>query len=261
MLFWLKKLAAALLLPPVGLFYLLLAGLLLRRRAPRLAAALLWSATLALLALSLPLVAHRLAAAAGSHPALDPVRAREAQAIVILGGGLRRQAPEYGGDTVGERSLERVRYGARLARRYGLPVLVSGGAVYGGMAEAQAMREALETDFGVTVRWTESASRDTAENARHSAAVLRSAGLSRVLLVTDSLHMRRAETWFAGEGLHVIAAPTGVLRPFAWDDPLELLPSPGALLRSWNALHELAGQAVQGLAGVAVPSRRIPQSD
>ena len=53
-------------------------------------------------------------------------------AIVILGGGVRRHAAEYGGDTLGQLTLERVRYGARVARLTGLPVLVSGGSVFGG---------------------------------------------------------------------------------------------------------------------------------
>ena len=46
---------------------------------------------------------------------------------MILGGGLRRSAPEYGGDTLGRLTLERLRYGAMLAKRTGLPVMVSGG--------------------------------------------------------------------------------------------------------------------------------------
>ena len=40
------------------------------------------------------------------------------------------------------------------------------------------MREALERDFGVKVRWVENASRDTAENARLSAPILKAAGVA-----------------------------------------------------------------------------------
>src|SRR5258707_4562639 len=47
-------------------------------------------------------------------------------AIVILGAGRRVYAPEFGGETVDEFGLERVRYGAALARLTELPVLVSG---------------------------------------------------------------------------------------------------------------------------------------
>ena len=53
--------------------------------------------------------------------------AADAEAIVILGGGTRRNAPEYGGDTLGRLTLERVRYGAQVAKLTALPVLVTGG--------------------------------------------------------------------------------------------------------------------------------------
>ena len=64
---------------------------------------------------------------------LDFARASEAQAVVVLGGGLRRDALEYGGDTLGTFTLERVRYGAHVAKRTGLPVLVTGGVVFTGL--------------------------------------------------------------------------------------------------------------------------------
>ena len=66
-----------------------------------------------------------------SPPPVTLAQARSAQAIVILGGGVRRNAPEYGGDTVGRLTLDRVRYGAFVARATGLPVLVTGGVVRG----------------------------------------------------------------------------------------------------------------------------------
>ena len=60
-------------------------------------------------------------------PSVRPRSGAHAKAVVILGGGVRRNAPEYGGDTLATLTLERVRYGARVARLTGLPVLVSGG--------------------------------------------------------------------------------------------------------------------------------------
>jgi len=49
-----------------------------------------------------------------------------AVAIVVLGADRRRDAPEYGGDTIGGFGLERLRYAAWLHKKTGLPVLVSG---------------------------------------------------------------------------------------------------------------------------------------
>src|SRR5256885_5533642 len=57
--------------------------------------------------------------------------------------------------------LERIAYGAFLAHRTALPVLVSGTA-----PEALAMRVSLARDFGIQVRWVEERSRDTFQNAR-----------------------------------------------------------------------------------------------
>ena len=57
---------------------------------------------------------------------------KSAQAIVVLGGGLYFDTPEYGGDTVGGSTLERLRYAATIARKTNLPVLVTGGAGWAG---------------------------------------------------------------------------------------------------------------------------------
>ncbi|HAK93275.1 MAG TPA: YdcF family protein, partial [Massilia timonae] len=98
----------------------------------------------------------------------------------------------------------RLRYAAHLHRRTGLPILVSGGAPGpGAMSLADAMAAALREDFGVPVRWVEGRSRNTAENAMFSAALLRPEKVGRVLLVTDAMHMERARTVFQRGGLQV----------------------------------------------------------
>jgi uncharacterized SAM-binding protein YcdF (DUF218 family) len=165
---------------------------------------------------------------------------------VILGGGIQRGALEYGGDTLGRLTLERVRYGAIVARRTKLPVLVSGGAIYGGSSEAELMKRALEDEFGVPARWTETRSRDTHSNAVQSAAILLPAGISRILLVAHSFDMPRATAEFASAGLQVTPAPTAVTAgsPFS-AHPLEWLPGMGALQGSYYALYELLAEAVR----------------
>jgi hypothetical protein len=84
---------------------------------------------------------------------------------VILGGGLPRGALEYGGETFGTLALERVRYCAYVARRPGLPLLVNGGVIFAGTPEAEVMRGALESEFGVPVGRAETRSRDPHQNA------------------------------------------------------------------------------------------------
>src|SRR5262245_23130323 len=228
----------ALVLPPTGALLLSIAGLLLLRRKPRLGRALAWSGVLILFALSLPPVSWALNAWVNDSPALDLRQASRAQAIVVLGGGLRRNSAEYGGDTVNWLSLERIRYAAVLARETHLPILVTGGRVHGGTAEAELMRDALEREFGVPVRWVETTSRNTYENAVMSGRILRAAGVATVILVTHGVDTRRARREFTAAGLSTIAAPT-VLPRFTLDTPLQLLPTMRSLEGSTLALYEL----------------------
>jgi uncharacterized SAM-binding protein YcdF (DUF218 family) len=245
-LFVAKKALAALVLPPTGPLLLAAIGLLLLTRRPGWGRTLAWIGVLMLAALSLPVVSHALLRLVDRSVPLDFAHARDRQAIVILGGGVRRAAPEYGGDTLGRLTLERVRYGALLARRTKLPVLVTGGAVHGGTAEAVLMKKALEEEFGVQVAWTETLSRNTEGNARHSAAILSAAGVRRILLVGHGFDMRRAVAEFAAAGLHATPAPTVIAaQTLRFDHPLELLPGMSALQTSYYALYELLGDVVR----------------
>lgn len=243
-MFLLKKLLSAWLLPPLGFLLLALAVLLVggRRRSGRVVAAI---AIVLTLALSLSVVADRLTRPLEGVPITDTAL-RQAQAIVILGGGAHYGAPEYGGDTVSKASLERVRYGAKLARASKLPVLVSGGSVYVGRAEGALMQQVLEAEFAVPVRWAETQSRDTAENAFYSADILKRAGISRIALVTHAWHMPRSVAAFEKYGMTVIPAPTGFTQQGALLFE-RLLPSTEAFQRSSNAIREYVGLLVAKL--------------
>ena len=235
---WVKAVLKALILPPTGPLLLALAGLVLVARRPRLGRAVAALGVVLLLALSLPVVAVMLSRWVDDTPPIDIEQAKSAQALVILGGGIRRDAVEYGGDTLGRLTLDRVRYGARVARLTNLPVLVTGGSVYGGETEAKLMRDALEREFGVPVRWSESRSRTTRENALFSAEILRGAGMRRVVIVAHSIDMPRVRAEFARNGIDVIPAPTGIpAREFG--GPLDYLPSMAGLQGSYYAMYEI----------------------
>jgi uncharacterized SAM-binding protein YcdF (DUF218 family) len=247
-MFYLKKLLALLILPPLGPLLLVAAGLLLWPRRPRLGRTLAWSGVALTLLLITPYTVGLLAEPLERIPLPDGAALRQAQAIVILGGGRSRNAPEYGGETVNRLTLERLRYGVRLARAGDLPVLVSGGAPSGGTPEALLMRDALERDFALRVRWTESASRDTAENANFSARILRGEGVTRVLLVTHALHMRRARDEFEANGLQVIPAPTGFVHGKGGSEAFfGALPSASSAYAGWLASHEWLGNLFASL--------------
>lgn len=240
MLFF-KQFLSAFLLPPVSLLLLAAAGLLLARWRRPLGISLTWASIGLLYVLSTPFISNALLDSLRIYPPPTPERMARAQVIVVLAGGILREAAEYGGaDVVDSRSLLRLRYALHLQRQTRLPLLLSGGAPRGGMAEAEAMAQALQSDFGVRPRWLETTSLDTHDNARHSAALLRAQGIDTVLLVTEGVHMRRAVLEFEAAGLRVIAAPT-VLGAGSRVGGLGGLPGAAYLQRSSEALHEWLG--------------------
>jgi uncharacterized SAM-binding protein YcdF (DUF218 family) len=209
--------------------------------------AVLLCLTVLTLILSTPLVAGALIDRLQVFPALAPFRlktiaAGPPSAIVILGAGRRSYAPEFGGEALDPLSLERVRYGAYVARQTGLPVLVSGGLGNANNASlAKLISDTLAADYGIHAQWLESHSRTTAENAMFSAAILRHQGIARIVLVTHAWHMKRAIAAFAANGLDVIPAPTGFYRTTRMSDPDEWLPSMSAFRMSGYAIHETVG--------------------
>lgn len=247
-MFTLKAIAKALVLPPAGPMLLALAGLLVTRRAPRAGRVLIATGTISLVLLCLPIVAWLLARPFDMQP-VDFTEAKRAQAIVILGGGTRRRAPEYGGDTMARLTAERVRYGARVARQTGLPVLVAGGSMPDVQSsEAAIMRAVLEAEYGVAVRWIEDRSRNTHENARYSATLLLADGVATVVLVAHAMDMPRARAEFAAAGIATIAAPTGLSSA----GPVRLMdfvPSASALQASHDALYEILANFVLVVSG------------
>lgn len=241
------KAVGVLLTPPAFIVVVATLGLLLRTRWRYLGSALLWISVTALLVLSLPITGYALLGSLQqsvvAFPNPSDAIAQHADAIVVLGGGRDADEPQYGGDTVNSRTLERLRYAARLQRATGLPLLVSGGTVYGKrVPEAELMQQTLARDFQVSATWVEDRSRTTAENAAYSSAVLKAAGKKRILLVTQAWHMPRALWAFRHAGLDTIMAPTG----FAGGGGrtlLDFLPSSRGLYLSGLALHECLGLA------------------
>jgi uncharacterized SAM-binding protein YcdF (DUF218 family) len=238
-----RILLKALFLPPTGPLLLGVAGLLLWSRRPRIAFALCAASIGSLWLLATPIISDVLARAAEGYPALDPTRLTatqaRAQAIVILGGGTRRNAPEVGGDAPSVLGDLRLIEGAKVARATHLPILISGSP-----REAVAMRRFVEEDLQVPVRWVEAASTDTHENAVFSARLLRQQAIERIILVTSSAHMVRAAEEFTAAGLDVTAAPAGM---WTRDERgvLAFVPSMLALDRSHTALYEWAGRLVR----------------
>ena len=230
--------------PPGGLLLLLVIGLYLLKTQRVVGYRILVFATGLFYLLSLPITALGLAALLETASVLDVATIqKENTAIVVLGGGRREQAAEFAGDTLSRISLERVRYGAWLAKQSGLPILVSGGLAKGEKhpAEAQLMKQAIEGEFQGNVRWLEPGSSNTYENARNSSAILRDAGVDHIYLVTHAWHMPRSLWSFKQFGITVTPAPT-VFTESQYDSGIDwVLPNPKALEKVAMVCHEIFG--------------------
>ncbi|MBP6900416.1 MAG: YdcF family protein [Burkholderiaceae bacterium] len=253
---WLKLALKQLLLPPASPLLLAALGLLLLRRWPRLGRWIAGSALALLWLLCLPAVGLGLGQwLCTPPPPLDAARLQALRgaphtAVLVLGAGRRDPAPEYGMPDLPSATLERLRYGAFVARQTGLPLGFSGGLApfaEPGATEAAAAALVAQRDFGMRLRWREDRSQDTADNARRSLALLHADGITRIVLVTHDLHQRRALAAFrraaehSGINLSLVPAPIEVPPP----GPLtagDWWPSVQGLRRSWYAIYEALGR-------------------
>lgn len=246
-----KPILTALAMPPAGLLLVIALGLALAvGKRWRLGVGVAAAGAAGLWILSCHGFAMLLAGSLlpSVRPA-TPERLRDVQAIVVLGGGVVHDAPEYGLPQPNGYLLARLRYGARLARGTGKPLAFSGGvgwaAVDGDLApEGDVARRVLSEDFGIEPRWVDASSRDTHENALRTHDLLAPRGIRRIALVTHAWHMPRAIREFERAGFTVVPAPTGFAaresRPL-----LEWLPSADGLSLSRLVLREAAGRAIQ----------------
>lgn len=237
----LKDLGVSLAVPPVSFLALALAGFALRRR--RAGRVLLGGGLCGLLLLAMPVTGDALLVSLETSLPLVPPPGEAPAAIVVLSAEAARARDAAPAFSPGRLTLERLRAGAALARRTGLPLLVSGGAPQPGDEPlADTMARSLAEDFQEPARWTETRSLDTWENATLSGAILRGAGIHSIYLVTHAWHERRAVLAFARQGLLVTAAPVR-LDARTGRHLADWVPHASGWLTSYLALHEWIGYA------------------
>jgi uncharacterized SAM-binding protein YcdF (DUF218 family) len=250
LIFILKKFLQTIALPPALPLLLIAAGLVStwKNKKQRLATTLIFAGFSISVFFSIPLTVDIMARQLESIPAVQPQQLEQAQAIVIMGGGQRGWASEYGGDMPSKSTLERLCYGATLARRAKLPVLVTGGSPSDGAAEAKIMAKVLNDLFSVKTAWIESRSLDTTDNAKFSAEILKRSNIKTVVLVTHAAHMRRAVNEFRHAGLTVIPAPTAFFsderrKPILFG----LVPNMSSIYTGFYVTHEWVGLLAQNI--------------
>jgi len=241
---YLHRLIEALITPPSLSLLLILPGLFVLKSSKWWGRGLITIGIASLYLTSIPAFVNPITEHWISRYPMVDLQTQDAQAIVVLGGGRREHADEYGGETVNRYAMERLRYAAWLHRQTGLPILVTGGSVYGDEknSEAELMRRFL-LELGVAPRWQEDRSRTTYENALYSVPMLKASQISRVLLVTHGVHMPRSVWSFEKMGMGVIPAPTVFHAYGSRGGIREYIPQARTLDRFAQILHEWLGLA------------------
>ncbi|MFC1042895.1 YdcF family protein [Pasteurella multocida] len=242
-MFGLTKLITVVILPPFNVLILWLLSLLFSalhyKKLSRLCALL----GLTILSIfSLPYTSHKIEDSLVIEDKLSLADYQQAQAIVLLGGGLRDSKELYDKLTVSAIPLERVRYAAYLQKQTQLPLLITGSSPKG-ISEAQIMANELNTFFSVPTTWVESKARTTKENALFSREILEKEGIKRVIVVTNQWHMQRAKLLFEQQGFEVLPASVGHgISPQSYGlNVMYFIPQAGAMNKNMLLLKEWLG--------------------
>ncbi len=258
MFFILSKTVALLLLPSNFLLLLALVGLVLTATRFRRTGWRLTVASLLLLVIAgvSPLGALLLHQLETRFPPWDASRGPP-DGIIVLGGVIdKRLSVDYGEPSIGS-DANRLTALAKLARDYpNARIVYSGGdASLTGVrrAETEFLAPLLDA-FGVPRERVllEARSRNTAENAAFSKALVMPKPGERWLLVTSAWHMPRAIGCFRQAGFDVEAYPVG------WRTRRQLRFTPIAQVSGGLALVDLAVHEWAGLVSYRL-SGRIPQ--
>ncbi len=146
-------------------------------------------------------------------------------------------------------ALARVQEAVRLWKSGWAPnILFSGGAADrrgNGLPGADRMaQEATRQGIPAEKIMIERGSRDTRQNAKNSARIIREKGWNNIILVTNDFHMKRAIHLFAKEGLEVYPAPVDWQTKGKWES-------------NWCYLDLLLKEAQARLAYLILNERQI----
>ncbi len=162
-----------------------------------------------------------------ARPLVRPDTPGAAEAIVVLGAGADEAcAPDF-------HSMRRTMLAARLFKEGRAPiVLFTGGQPPDRACVISDVMAKFARELGVPAQdiLVERVSSTTWENAVEAAKILRPRGVRKILLVSDSLHLRRGEACMRRNGFDVLRASVPTVE--AYYDGHDLLK---------DALHEYVG--------------------
>jgi uncharacterized SAM-binding protein YcdF (DUF218 family) len=248
----LKPIVSAFVCPPIPMIVLVILGAFLITRHPRTGRAFVVIGCVALWFSMTPVIGTLLAQRMLQLPPplapadIEALKDRPDTAIVVLGGGRRAFAAEFGDAALTPGSVERLQYGIWLARATDLPIAFSGGVGWRGEpgpTEADIAARVAEREFGEKLRWIENQSRDTRENAINTVALLQPDGIRRFVVVTNQIDMPRAVRNFeraASAEFIVVPAPMDV-EPTEPSNFMKWLPGPDGYQSVCTVIHEWLG--------------------
>ncbi|HLC41536.1 MAG TPA: YdcF family protein [Methylomirabilota bacterium] len=167
-----------------------------------------------------------------------PPQLAPAEAIVVLGGG-----GVWPDGTLSNLSLRRALHGILLQQKGLAPLLVFSGFERDRHPTELEARADFARELGVPSQATLTVNTTTTrDEARRIQALLRPRGIRKILLVTDSQHMARAQLLFERAGFEVFAAPA--------DDFSNISEHPeGRLELTRRVLEEILARLYYRLAG------------
>lgn len=201
------------LLPP-GLFLLLFLGacyLFLKTKKKR------WLAVFFILTylLSISAVSNQLIKPLENHypqPSINDLK--DAQAIVVLGGGAFNAVPDFDGEgQLSENAANRFIMGLRLHQALRIPIILTGGQGFSRTTTEAEIAQRTLAASGVEEKYLikEEKSRNTYENALYTKQLCQEMHFQKVILVTSAYHLPRSVILFQRENINVIPYPSGYL--------------------------------------------------
>lgn len=248
-MFLFKKIAAQFLLPP-GIFIVALLGsglwILFRKHAR-------WGIVNIAIGLALwiiSMVPVQDALMRGLDAGLALPQNPSGDVMILLGGGVYGHVTDMSGEGAPyEEMLSRIVTAVRLQKKLKVPIIISTGQVFDWTVPEAPINKRFLIDLGVPASKIilEDKSRDTIENARYSKSICEQRGFTKPLLITSSLHMKRALLSFKKAGLPVTPFPAclhkGKRTQYNWMEYLPGNPSLGFL-----SLHEYLGLLFYNIA-------------
>jgi uncharacterized SAM-binding protein YcdF (DUF218 family) len=237
--FSMAKILMSLILPPASLAILMAAGFVIVMFRRVLGRFLIVTSFLLLYLLSISPVSDFLLKPLEKSAAHDNAMHEKADAIVVLGGGVRDLSWLELESQPSEMSLERLVAGVKLYKELHIPLVIIGGngnPFEQGVKEAATMGR-IATGIGVPDKdiITENTPRNTLESASVAKKVIKG---NSIILVTSAFHMKRSSAMFRKQGFDVMTAPTGYKSEQRRPSLYSCIPRAGSLNDSSAALAE-----------------------